>query len=154
MADRQQGFEHGDELLDELDSTLMVLGRLMAARHGEQCAGHAVSGPRLVLLKVIAEVGPTKAGDLAAVLGIKAPATTSLVDGLEREGLVVREHDTDDRRVTLVSLTEEGRSLLAEAELVRREHMRRYLSVLSEDDVRSLIRIQRTLIDAIVDQEA
>ncbi len=37
---------------------------------------------------------------------------------------------------------------------MRREHMRSYLSVLPEDDVRSLIRIQRTLIDAIVDHEA
>jgi len=154
MADPHKGFAHDDALLDELDSTLMMLGRLMTARHGEQCAGHAVSGPRLMLLRVLAEVGPTKAGDLAAVLGIKAPATTSLVDGLEREGLVVRDHDAEDRRVTLVSLTEEGRVLLAEAELVRREHMRSYLSVLSEDDVRSLIRIQRTLIDAIVDHEA
>ena len=74
MAALDTGFEHGDALLDELDATLMMLGRLMMVPHGEQCAGHAVSGPRLMLLRVLAQVGPTKSGDLAAELGIKAPA--------------------------------------------------------------------------------
>jgi DNA-binding MarR family transcriptional regulator len=154
MPENRVDFEHDDALLDEMDSTVLLLGRLMAARHSEQCEGHAVNGPRLMVLKVLAEAGPIKSGDLASVLGIKAPATTSLVDGLEREGLVAREHDADDRRITLVSLTEEGRSVLATAERIRRQHMRTFLAVLPEDDVRTLIRIQRTLIDAIVEREA
>ncbi len=42
------------------------------------------------------------------------PATvTGVVDTLERDGLVVRERDTADRRVVRVRLTDEGRARLA-----------------------------------------
>ncbi len=138
-----------DTLLDEFDATFLQLGRLMASRHAaETCEGVAVTGPRLVALRLLAEHG-TKAGELATQLGVKAPAMSAMIDGLERDGLVVREHGSDDRRVVVVRLTESGRSALEEAEASRREHMRRYLGALTEDDVRALIRIQRTLIDSI-----
>ena len=61
----------------------------------------------------------------------------------------MRATSEDDRRVTLVHITEQGRAALAEAEKVRRGHMRRYLSLLSIEDIESMIRIQNTLIDAI-----
>lgn len=142
-----------DELLDELDRTIMMLGRLMSARHsGEEC-DITLAGPRLMLMRVLNELCCLKIGDLAGLLGIKAPAATSLIDSLERDGLVAREHDTEDRRVTLVTLTDAGKAALHEAEQVRRDHMRQYMSVLSEEDIRSLIRIQRTLIAAIVEND-
>jgi hypothetical protein len=46
-------------------------------------------------------------------------------------------------------MTETGGLELAAAESERREHMKRYLSVLDEDDVRLLIRVHRTLIEAM-----
>ncbi|HSK48719.1 MAG TPA: MarR family transcriptional regulator [Coriobacteriia bacterium] len=143
-----------DELLDELDASTMMLGRLMAARHGHFCEDMPVSPPQLMVLLVLAHSGPTKAGDLATPLGIKAPATTSLLDSLERDGFVTREHAADDRRVTLVSLTEAGEAVLAVAKERRREHMRALLGTLSTDDIRALIRIQRQIVGAMVDQSA
>jgi DNA-binding MarR family transcriptional regulator len=44
-------------------------------------------------------------GDLAAELGIAARTVTDLVDGLEREGLLVRRPDPTDRRATLLELS-------------------------------------------------
>ncbi len=146
--ENQLAHQLSDALLDEFDATFLQLGRLMASRHAETCEGVSVTGPRLVALKLLAEHG-AKAGELAAQLGVKAPAVSSMIDGLEREGLVTREHATEDRRVVVVTLTEAGVTVLREAEATRREHMRRYLSVLSEDDVRALIRIQRRLIETI-----
>ena len=142
-----------DALLDQLDASMLMLGRLMATRHADVCEGIPVTGPRFLVLRLLAEHG-SKAGDLAAQLGVKAPAVSSLIEGLEREGLVVREHGADDRRVVVVTLTDTGRMVLNEAERTRREHMRRYLAALSDDDVRSLIRIQRTLIDTIAEMDS
>jgi MarR family transcriptional regulator, organic hydroperoxide resistance regulator len=51
--------------------------------------------------------------DLADSAGIAAPTATRIVDGLERCGLVRRERSTTDRRVVLVSLTEQGRKRVA-----------------------------------------
>ena len=145
----EAGNKMSDQLLDELDATVVALGRMFAMRHGEMCERAPLSGPRLMMLRMLSETGSLKAGDLAGLLGIKAPATSSLLDALERDGLVAREHGAQDRRVTLVSITDSGRRVLSEAEEVRRAHMRRYRAVLNEDDVRTLIRIHKTILEAM-----
>jgi DNA-binding MarR family transcriptional regulator len=147
-----EAYQHSDELLDEFHAGLLMLGRLMAARHEKVCSDALAAGPRLLLLRVLSKAGPQKVGDLAHSLGIKAPATSSLIDGLEHEGLISREHSAEDRRVVLVSATPKGLAALKVAERRRRDEMRKSLSVLSEDDIRALIRIQRTLIETMVDQ--
>jgi DNA-binding MarR family transcriptional regulator len=143
-----------DALLDELDAITMMLGRLMAARHGQFCESVRVSSAQLMVLLVLEHSGPTKAGDISVPLGIKAPATSTLLDSLEKDGYIRREHAPDDRRVILDSLTEAGAEVLAETKARRREHMKDLLRGLEAEDVESLIRIQRRIVDAMVDAPA
>ncbi len=139
-----------NRLVDELDETIMRMGRVMSSRHVDTaCCPHTLSVPQALLARVLNSHGPTKVGDVAAMLGVKPPAASAMIDALEREGYVERAHDTEDRRVTLVRLTPEGHEALAAAEGARREVMRRYLSVLTESDVRDLLRIHRTLLSAM-----
>jgi len=55
---------------------------------------------------------------LADLLGIEGPSIVSMLDRLERDGLVRREPSPLDRRVKLAHLTDEGRALYAK---VRKE---------------------------------
>jgi len=55
-------------------------------------------------------VGRLRMGDLAEDLGITARTITTLVDALEREGLLARLPDPIDRRATLLALTEKART--------------------------------------------
>ena len=59
--------------------------------------------------------GPLTIKDLARAAAMDAPATTVTVNDLEDRGLVVRRTDPTDRRVKLVSATEAGRALIADA---------------------------------------
>src|SRR5919202_3126802 len=52
--------------------------------------------------------GPKTAGQLAAATGLSSAATTTLLDRLERRGLVRRVRDAADRRKVLVEMTELG----------------------------------------------
>ena len=52
-------------------------------------------------------------GEMAAAAGCTSPTATRMLDGLERDGVIVREPSTEDRRRTIVSLTGEGKRLLA-----------------------------------------
>ena len=139
-----------DELLNELDASMNMLGRLFSARHSERCSDSGLTMPQMLTLRILAEIGPTRIGELAVALGVKAPATSALVEHLERAGLLGRESDPDDRRVSLVHITEKGSAELHSAEAERRDHMRRYVSILAEEDIRTLVRINRTLIEAMV----
>lgn len=139
-----------NNLLDELDETIVRIGRIMSSRHvGPDCCPHTLSASQALLTRVLQAHGPAKVGEIAALLGVKPPAASAMIDSLEREGYVEREHDADDRRVTIVRLTSAGEDALEAAEVKRREVMRRYLSVLDEDDVRDLVRIHRVLLAAM-----
>jgi DNA-binding MarR family transcriptional regulator len=141
---------YGDELLDELDDVMVRMGRLMSSRHvGPDCCPESLTMSQALLLRALGQHGATKMSDIAALLAVKPPAASAAIAQLERVGYVERAIDPDDRRVTLVHVTEEGTAALHIAETSRREAMSRYLSVLSEEDILSLIRIHKTLISAM-----
>jgi len=50
--------------------------------------------------------------DLASRLGMRKAATGTLLDNLEGKGLVERTRGREDRRLQLISITDEGRSVV------------------------------------------
>ena len=52
--------------------------------------------------------GPKTAGELRDGTGLSSPATTALIDRLERKGFVQRVRDPGDRRRVLVEMTPDG----------------------------------------------
>ncbi len=58
---------------------------------------------------IIRRFGPMTAGELAGQTGLTTGAVTGLVDRLEKEGYVRREHDKDDRRRVIIKPAEHGR---------------------------------------------
>lgn len=85
---------------------------------GNLCFSHAGPGlrelsvPRGRVLGVMAHAlpGRVRMGDLSAALGVTPRNVTTIVDGLEREGLLTRQPDPSDRRAILLELTEKGRA--------------------------------------------
>ena len=142
-----------DELIDELSANVIMLGRLFIAQCERVHPAPPVDGPRLLLLHVLSEEGEKRAGELARLLGIKAPATSSLIESLEAEGLVLRSGDAHDRRVAIISITDEGTRTLRDAMTPRRELARRLLSSLPTQDVATMIRIQRSLVTTLTDMD-
>lgn len=55
------------------------------------------------------ETGPMKMSELSQRLLVSNGNATAVVDRMERDGMAARVPSDDDRRVTLVSLTEAGR---------------------------------------------
>lgn len=58
--------------------------------------------------------GARTAGQLGGAIGLSSAATTTLLDRLERKGLVRRYREPSDRRKVFVELTEAARSLTGE----------------------------------------
>ena len=69
-------------------------------------------GPQLSALSVIVFGGPITLGALAAAEQVRPPTITKLVAALEDGGLVMREIDPSDRRITRVTATARGTRLL------------------------------------------
>lgn len=96
------------DVADRLHSAAIHLLRWL--RREDERSG--LSAPRLSALSVIVFGGPISIGELAAAEQVRPPTMTRLVAALESEGLVVREGDAADGRVTRVRATPKGRALL------------------------------------------
>jgi len=75
-------------------------------------AAHDISMIQTRLLGVLRDREPTM-NQLAKLLGLEKSSVTGLVDRAERRGLVARVPSTIDGRAVLVSLTDQGRSLVS-----------------------------------------
>ena len=94
------------------DAELAARLRLVLNRLARRLRSQATDdlSPSLVSALVSIELqGPITLGQLAARELVKPPSVTRMVGDLEGLGLVRREVDPADRRVTRVSLTTEGR---------------------------------------------
>jgi len=85
---------------------------------------------------------------LAREVSLSTGGFTKLADRLEREGYLVRENCSSDRRVVYASLTEQGLDFIGRARTKHVERLREHvLAPLGPEGVRQLAIIARTLRD-------
>ena len=85
-------------------------------------------------LASVNRLGPITLGDLAATEKVTPPMATKLANGLEERGLVSRTGCTDDKRVTRLELTKEGRALLDRSHRRRNAWLAQRFAGLSDDE--------------------
>lgn len=100
---------------------------------------------QFAVLEALHHLGPLSQGQLCQKILRSGSNVTTVVDNLERDQLVVRERDPEDRRVQMVQLTERGRSLVAGALPVHVARITDAMSALTEDEQVELGRICRKL---------
>ncbi|MFK7962058.1 MAG: MarR family winged helix-turn-helix transcriptional regulator [Phycisphaerales bacterium] len=103
--------------------------------------GHGLSPPLYQVLRAVHD-GPaegTRSQSIGRQLFDFEPDVTRLVDRLERDRLIQRRRDPNDRRVVLVRITDEGRARLAElAPRIDELHARQF-GHLSDDQLTDLV---------------
>ncbi|MFF5860246.1 MarR family winged helix-turn-helix transcriptional regulator [Streptomyces sp. NPDC012751] len=120
-----------DILIDELYETTHRLRQFVEARLREKGASVA----RLRALRMLARARePLRMRDLSEMAGIAARTATTIVDSLERDGLVERVRHPRDRRAFLLRLTEEGLRRHREAEEIDRISLAEATAALDADD--------------------
>lgn len=82
--------------------------------------------------------GPRRLTSLAGDEGVAQPSMTQLVQRLERQGLVERNRDPDDKRVVWVAITEAGRRLLSDRRVARAQELADLLATLPPEDEAAL----------------
>jgi DNA-binding MarR family transcriptional regulator len=97
-----------------------------------------LSPSAMAALASIGRRGPLSLGELAAMEGVKPPTVTATVAALEAEGLVARELDGRDRRITRVTLTSRGRQRLEASKRRKTAYLASRLEVFDEAQVRQL----------------
>jgi len=76
--------------------------------------GHGLTVSRWQILSVLSRFDGCRIGTIADLAGAEQPATSRIVDQMERDGLVKRRPAVDDSRAVEVWVTGEGRKLFQE----------------------------------------
>jgi DNA-binding MarR family transcriptional regulator len=76
---------------------------------------------------------------LSAMMLVNRANITSLVDRMEKSGLVERTDSPADRRYNIVKLTAKGKKLLDEVESVYAKEIKKVMAVLRDTDQKKLI---------------
>jgi DNA-binding MarR family transcriptional regulator len=112
-----------------------------------------ISYPEWHVLTALRNGGPRTPGVLARYLEVSTGAMTSRLDMLEKEGLIRRVPDPDDRRSVIVEITEAGRAKWHEAASVQARKEAFFTRALSEADKKKLNALLRKLMLAFEDVE-
>jgi DNA-binding MarR family transcriptional regulator len=129
-----QLYDVNRSLADRLHSSAIHLLRRLR-RHDE---GMGLSPARASALSVVVFGGPVTIGQLAQAEQVSAPTMTRLIVGMERDGLVRREPDSDDGRIVWLHPTARGSRILQAGRRRRVAALAQELGTLSLDERRTL----------------
>jgi DNA-binding MarR family transcriptional regulator len=120
-------------------SRLVTVAKLLARSFGERFTGLPLHVGQDRLLLELYETDGLSQSDLIERLGVEPPTVTGTVQRLERDGLLRREPDSTNRRVSRVYLTDAGRALEEPIKDAWLEIERRLIAELSDEDREHLL---------------
>jgi DNA-binding MarR family transcriptional regulator len=94
--------------------------------------------PQLKSLFFIANEGTTNFRKLATALKVTPSNVTGIVDRLFQQGLVTRQENPEDRRVSLLKATEHGEAIVDNLRERRATYLSRVLSKLGAEELSNL----------------
>jgi DNA-binding MarR family transcriptional regulator len=143
----QRGTDTESERDDSLWDALGSVARRLRHASVESLAQWDVTPSQYRALRVLLRHGGIRLSELSEHLRIAPRSTTEVIDGLEAKGLIERRPDPQDRRATLVMLTEHGIDVCRRVKSAHGTELERIFDRLTPDDREHLARILRTLLD-------
>jgi DNA-binding MarR family transcriptional regulator len=129
-------------------AALKIAGHTMGLLMERWAEKHALTQGRLGVLFRLYRCGDTPLGDLAADLDSTPRNITGLVDHLERDGLVERVPDPDDRRSVRARLTEAGKARIEAIWQEGIEHQHEVVVGFTKDDLAQLRHLCLQLVES------
>ncbi|MZQ82201.1 MarR family transcriptional regulator [Paenibacillus sp. 5J-6] len=95
--------------MEEIKGLVAELSRLHKVRASllyRELQKEELTGPQLFILRELFQEEPRKLGDLAKSVQLSNSTVSGIVDRLERNGMVQRKRDEQDRRVVWIGTTD------------------------------------------------
>ncbi|MBB3127756.1 DNA-binding MarR family transcriptional regulator [Paenibacillus rhizosphaerae] len=99
--------------------------------HMENELAPALTESQLTVLEVLSGQERMKPSDLTPLLATSPAAVTMLLDRMEKNGLIQRERDLNDRRIVWVSISEKGKNEVSRGLQIRDAFLSGVLSRIS-----------------------
>lgn len=144
MPTRHRGTENEVRALNAFITLVRASEAVSVTLHRE-LGGKNLTSSQFGVLEALFHLGPLCQGELAGKLLRSGASTTSVVEGLEKRGLVVRQRTEEDKRFVRVALTGKGRKLIQDVFPAHAEKAVRLFGVLTFEEQEQLRRLCRKL---------
>ena len=134
---------------DEADALRLAITR--TARRLRQEAGSGLSPTVLATLASVERHKVVTPGELARIEGVQRPTMTRAINRLADAGLIERREDPDDRRCSLITVSEEGHRYLVEHRSRKSAWLANLIEEMPDEDADTLARAAEILSRALED---
>ncbi len=124
-----------DKLTRHIIELQRVVNRVIRERTLDSWVKLDLTIPQLKSLFYISSHQKVNPSGLASGIRVTPANVTGIVDRLIEQGLLTRTPDPDDRRISWLSLTANGKTLINDLREGRAQEMRRILDKLTEDQL-------------------
>jgi DNA-binding MarR family transcriptional regulator len=126
--------------LDEvahMEKELRYIAGIIKQRGRKILKNYTITPPQFIALQWLFEHGDMTIGDLSNKMYLAFSTTTDLVDRMEKNKLVKRVRDEQDRRVVRIHLLKEGERIIEEVIDKRRNYLSSVLSEFDQEEVKN-----------------
>jgi MarR family transcriptional regulator, organic hydroperoxide resistance regulator len=124
-----------EELIAQIIEAQRRMNRVIRERTLDSWVKLNLTIPQLKSLFYISRHGKVNLSGLASGIRVTPANVTGIVDRLVEQGLLTRAPDPDDRRVSWLSVTDKGKTLINDLREGRAQEMRRILDKLTEEEL-------------------
>ena len=137
--------KHSFESVAALEKELRYISHLIKQKGREILSNYTITPPQFVALQWLHESGDMTNGDLSNKMYLAFSTTTDLVDRMEKNELVQRIRDEQDRRVVRIHLLSEGERIIQEVIEKRQNYLRDLLQDFEVDEAQELLELLEKL---------
>ena len=137
--------KHSFESVASMEKELRYISHLIKQKGREILSNYTITPPQFVALQWLHESGDMTIGDLSNKMYLAFSTTTDLVDRMEKNELVQRVRDEQDRRVVRIHLLPEGERIIQEVIEKRQNYLRELLQEFEVDEAQELLKLLKKL---------
>lgn len=127
--------------IDRIVETILYLYTESRRVTKTEARARGLTGPQLSVLKILEATGDLSLTELSERMSAKNSTITGIVDRMERDGLVVRDRSSTDRRVILIRATAKGLDLARSVPVSAMELFTAALASLAPEEQENLRRL-------------
>ncbi|MCM3360653.1 MarR family winged helix-turn-helix transcriptional regulator [Niallia sp. HCP3S3_B10] len=126
------------ENIATIEKDMRYISGIIKQKGREILSNYTMTPPQFVALQWLFEEGDMTIGELSNKMFLAFSTTTDLVDRMEKNKLVQRVKDPNDRRVVRIHMLEEGKRLIDEVIKKRQGYLQEVLNDYTTDDIEEL----------------
>lgn len=126
------------DIVANIEKDLRYISGIIKQKGREMLSNYTITPPQFIALQWLFEDGDMTIGELSSKMYLACSTTTDLVDRMEKNLLVERVKNPNDRRVVRIHLLDEGKRIIDEVIKKRQVYLEEVLVDFSSEEIQLL----------------